>query len=463
MKRAFLTLLLLIGVGCCWATAAKDCPARCRVTTNLNVRSGPSRSAPKIGLLQKDSYVTVEYTKGTPSDRWGAIRYNGKRGYVSMQYLSAERDNTSDNNGNFSLARLFRDIGGFFSHMANKRWTLPLVILAALALLFSLSFISTVARIVYYAVSFPFYWLNQLEHLLVEPWRYAFRHDWVGDNHKPALRIALEVVSVVLYIAVTPLRILNAVVYNLLIHCLASLYDLTAEVIVPCDKNEGAGNTGRWVLMLPWRLLKYLLFHGTLTIVESIIWTAIDIVVPARTLYHGTDLAACEAITADPQRNMHLKRNSKWTTGTFLASTHPNCTWAGRGVYFAINRSLALGYSDRARSLLNDPVMIACRVSLGRVVNYTLLPSRVYRQAGNGGNHDELNKFGDSHRYTTGEWYNNRQHWEYCLFDWQNRYNHPWRIRPVYVINTRTFRPQHIRGGVQHWLFDKAVWKDIFS
>ncbi len=164
-----------------------------------------------------------------------------------------------------------------------------------------------------------------------------------------------------------------------------------------------------------------------------------------------------------PQRNKHLKRNSKWTTGTFLASTHPNCTWAGRGVYFAINRSLALGYSDRARSLLNDPVMIACRVSLGRVVNYTMPPSRVYRQAGNGGNHDELNKFGDSHRYTTGEWYNNRQHWEYCLFDWQNRYNHPWRIRPVYVINTRTFRPQHIRGGVQHWLFDKAVWKDIFS
>jgi len=205
--------------------------------------------------------------------------------------------------------------------------------------------------------------------------------------------------------------------------------------------------------MFLWRLLKYPVYHWSLTVVESVLWTVADIFIPARTLYHGTDKAACNAITGDPERNKFRKKTSQWSTGTFLASTHPECTWAGRGVYFAINRKLALGYSDRASVTWNDSVMIACRVT----------PHRVYMQAGRGGNHDEINKFGDRYKYTTGEWYNNRHQWEYCLFDWQNRYNHPWRIRPIYVINTKTFRVQHINGGVQHWLFDKAVLNDIFG
>ena len=99
----------------------------------------------------------------------------------------------------------------------------------------------------------------------------------------------------------------------------------------------------------------------------------------------------------------------------------------------------------------------------GRVINYTLAPSHVYNQTGALGNHDELNRFGDRHGYTTGEWYNPRGVWEYCLFDWQDRYNHPWRIRPIYILNVRTFVAQHVRGGVQHWLFDRAVINDILS
>ena len=102
------------------------------------------------------------------------------------------------------------------------------------------------------------------------------------------------------------------------------------------------------------------------------------------------------------------------------------------GVYFAMRRSLAMDYGDDDRSGLGgDPVMIVCR-------------------------------FADAHGYTTGEWYNGKV-WEYCLLDWQNGYNDLWRIRPVYVLNLRTGLPQHIRGGMQHWLFDAAVWRNIFG
>jgi hypothetical protein len=42
---------------------------------------------------------------------------------------------------------------------------------------------------------------------------------------------------------------------------------------------------------------------------------------------------------------------------------------------------------------------------------------------------------------------------KYCLFDWQNLYNSPWRIRPVYIFNDRTHFIQHIKGGMAHWIF----------
>lgn len=468
VKILFL-LLLLSWVG--GETMAGNYPARCRVKTNLNVRSKPSKNTPRLGLLTKGDTITVEYTTGESSNLWGAVNFRNKRGYIAMRYVQGI---SSVDNASITTSGSESRYATFFF---GKLWIWARWIILGLAIVFGIRlFIRWVVNIdninserispklflsLYYFFSFPIYWLNQLEHFLAEPWRYLFRTDWIPDKMKPALRVVLEVMSVAMYMAITPLRLFNAIIYNIMIHCVTGVYDLLIEVFMPCDSREGAGSVGRWILLFPWRVLKYLAFHGLLTVIESVLWTVADVFIPARTLYHGTDLNACEAIIGDPYRNKHLKKTSDWTTGTFLASTSPNCSWAGRGVYFAINRKLASGYSDLAGECGRDPVMIACRVSMGRVVNYTLSPSRIYRQAGYGGNHNELNIFGDQHGYTTGEWYNNRHHWEYCLFDWQNRYNHPWRIRPIYVLNFRTGRAQHIKGGVQHWLFDKAVLTDI--
>lgn len=86
----------------------------------------------------------------------------------------------------------------------------------------------------------------------------------------------------------------------------------------------------------------------------------------------------------------------------------------------------------------------------------------IYINAGANGNPAVLNKYAEKEGYTTGEWWNQRGgYWEYCLFDWQNRYNHPWRIRPVFVFNFRTGMAQHIDGGLRHWLFSKVVIDDI--
>lgn len=507
---------------------ADEFPAQYRVITNLNVRSNPSTKSSKIGLLQKNQYITVEYAVGMYPDQWGAIDYGSQRGFVSMHYVeyicSLPQDAEQDS---YKNSVQYRESSGVMSFLESVwsviKWILiilvallvwalwefivELAIYAALfagvgAAIFAIcggnastganvglvvaalvglrmligrldfdlsgfegsSFLRGLFLLGYYIVSFPFYFLNRLEHFLVSPWRYLFMRNWASDSIKPALRVVTEIITIVMYIVTTPLRLTNAIIYNIFIHCVTGVYDLFLEVLAPSDDKEGGADIWTWIYMLPYRVLYYALWHVFLLLVESVIWTVVDIFIPARTFYHGTTLNAGAAITSDPHRNKYLKDTSKWSSGTFLASSDPNCSWAGRGVYFAIRRGLALAYSGDNRSGRGgDPVMIACRVSMGRVISYALMPDFVYNQAGGGGWHDEINKFADAHKYTAGEWYNTRGVWEYCLFDWQNRYNHPWRIRPIYMINMRTGLAQHICGGMQHWLFDKAVMEDLFE
>ena len=81
-----IALLALVGV--CDAWAAERYPARCRVTTDLNVRSGPGKDYGKIGLLNANDVVTVNSTTRSRSgDEWGVIDYGTRRGYISMRYV----------------------------------------------------------------------------------------------------------------------------------------------------------------------------------------------------------------------------------------------------------------------------------------------------------------------------------------------------------------------------------------
>lgn len=524
---AYLFLLMLLLFAASNSVSAEDYPATCRVTTVLNVRSYPSTSRSKIGQLQRGDYITVEYITGTSPDVWGAISYGSQRGYVSMRYVEylspiqqQEEVTPSRQSSSYRMpyevtwfveeiwpilkgalifmiiiliialwefivemiiyAAVFAGIGAVLFLMFGGDGTtgatvgLAVAVFTGLRLLISWmgydsgassnGFLRGVFLVVYFVISLPIYILNRLEHFLISPWRYMFMKNWAADRLKPTLRVITEILTIAMYIVTTPLRFVNAVIYNIIVHCITGIYDLFLEVLAPSDDKEGGSDVWKWIYMFPYRFLYYALWHTFLLLLESVIWTVVDIFIPARTFYHGTTLNAGTSITCDPHRNRYLQENSKWSSGNFLASSDPNCSWAGRGVYFAIRRGLALAYSGDNRSGYGGaPVMIACRVSMGRVISYALMPDRVYYQAGGGGWHDEINKFADAHGYTMGEWYNTRGVWEYCLFDWQHGYNHPWRIRPIYVLNLSTGLAQHISGGMQHWLFDKTIMKDLFE
>lgn len=310
----------------------------------------------------------------------------------------------------------------------------------------------------YRIISFPFWFLNRLQLILMEPWRYMTK-DYIDYETRDSLRPFLYPIEIVLYILITPLRLINAINYNITVYCITEIYDLILEVFMPGSDDEGGDDVIGWIVWFPIRLIKYPIFHGSLVLIEAAIWTVIDIFIPTITMYHGTDLTAANAIVGNDWNSAYYKR---WTDGTFSASRNG---WAGAGVYFASSRRTAMAYAyDGYRLGDNNPVMIVCRVSLGKILNYRLAPSQIHDNTGPYGNHAVINKYAEKNGYTTGEWWNyNHDYWEYCMFDWQNRYNYPWRIRPVYVFNFRTGLAQHIDGGFRHWLFSKAVLKDIFK
>ena len=514
MIRQRILFLLLLLVCTVANVCAEDFPAQYKVTANtLNIRRGPGISYSKMGILVQGDYVNVKGTTYNNGQTWGEIDCGSESGYVAMSYLEyieplaqqqvVERSRPS---GISSVEDLlltiwkiikiifwifvvlivfaFKDeileflavVGAFVGIGALIGWLvfdhagvgaiigLGIVIFFGLRL-FSENLSGDYNGLLYNAyrlTTAPLFYTNRWQHILSEPWRYILKTDWPAEDIKPALRIILQIVQIALYVAITPLRLFNAIAYNLVVHVMMVLYDLFIEVFKPSSwDEEGEGFFGT-IIMFFWRLLKYPIFHGAIAVIEGFIWTVIDILIPAVTLYHGTDLTAAQAIVCCPNRNRHLRYSSTRTHGTFAASRDG---WGGNGVYFASKRTVAMGYAlDDYRLGDNNPCMIVCRVSLGSILNYALSPHNVFRQGGDGGNHNVMNDFALKHHYVTGEWWNYRHsYWEYCLYDWGNRYDHPWRIRPIYVFNIRTCRLQHIEGGMQHWLFDRSILSDLYE
>ena len=508
----FLTVLFLVlavyasGAGPNRVPDPGTFPWRTTAATELNVRSGTGTAYESLRLLEKGAPVTAVYK--TTVGNWVKVTIydddGGQlEGYVDGSYLNyvsqvSPPPPPRPKKGSHSIGRIlsgiwdvlkvilligvillaiafkdvlieiavyvgtFMGIGALVCYLIFGDGSWGAVIGFVIAVLVAAKrfvpldqaggFFTMAFGLLYYTLSYPFYLLNQLQYFLSEPWRIFFKKNRFSDSTNDVLRPIFEVLKVLLYIAITPLRAVNAVYFNIVIHGLSEIYDYLLEVLSPSSREEGADGFWMWLILLPWRVLKYPFFHGLLTLLECVVWTGIDIFIPAITLYHGTDLTAGQSIAGSRMRNEQLQKELGWDSGTFRAS---DSSWGGIGVYFAARRRVASRYAhDQYRLSDRNPVVIVCRVSPGRIINYSLAPWNVFKAAGGSGHPPTLNRYGEEQHYTTGEWWNSvGGYWEYCLFDWKNRYNHPWRIRPVYIFNYRTNLIQHIRGGMAHWLF----------
>ncbi len=420
-------------------------PAWYETTTSLNMRTRDTTKAKKITTIPAYTRIKVEYVTSTD---WGVTQYSGQRGYVSMRYLRYV-DDTNQNSGTFSktsFGNLKKPKNLWSWIITIGIWTIGIVLLRKIAI----NLLDKASRLMYRAywiVCVPFYFLNWLQRYLSKPWRIFYKGNSGRDYHNKILRNRYQWAKVPLYIILTPLRFYNAVYFNMIVHCAFEMYNYIIEVFMPSNDNEGADDTVRLILMTPVRILKYVVWHGGLTVIESAIWTVIDTFVPALTLFHGTNEQASTTITHGGRDGCSCRLTGIWNVGSG--------NYAGNGIYFAPARSTALHYARGS--------LIVCRVSLGKVLDLGLAPAYIFRQCGYP-NAVGATKWGLEHGYVTGEWWRKDcKWWEYCMYDWKNRYNYSWRIRPLYVLNLYDKSLQQIPGGMCHWLFRKMVVKDILT
>lgn len=279
------------------------------------------------------------------------------------------------------------------------------------------------------------YFLNQLQYFLMRPWRYWYTrpseraHYWWNLLFIPLLLP----ITTVLYFLSAPLRFVNALVYNLLLYNIATIYDRLAEIIVPkrgvIRFRYGADYWLTWIIGFPWRFFK----HGTvilLAILESLAMTIWDTIFPALTLYHGTSGDA----------GVSISQKGKWKVG--------EGNFAGSGLYFAIDKSTAEHY---ARWGL-DPIIIKARVTLGFSFPLACAPANI-RQALYGRNGDKITRWGRKNGIKSVEWWrHDTGWWEYALLYPRGKYIDTWRIRIIYIESKTKGRIKRIWGGKSLWM-----------
>lgn len=304
----------------------------------------------------------------------------------------------------------------------------------------------------------PIYALNQLQHFLQKPWRPFLKNrnnllcrilkiaPAINPSQHPFQRLCYRMWNVwhiiisfvfcliqfALYIVCVPLRLVNAIYYNIIVHIPCALHDYAAEVFNP--KGDGMRHLGKWdywsqyFLKMPYRIYKFLLKRSLVTSLESVIYTIIDIFVPTITMYHGTSCDASHKITGNDDVTFKVGGGN----------------YAGNGIYFAIDKDTAEHYSKG--------VVIISRVSLGRVLNVNITPDEVRNYVAHDGH--KLADWGLQRKVKTIEWWrSNGEWWEYCMLQISGIYKDTWRIRPLYIENRSTGFKERIYKGMAPWLF----------
>lgn len=466
----------------------------------LNVRTGPGKEYTTYGYFSRGDTILVKAVYG----QWAKVQDGNSTGYVHTSYIRflrslpetkespKHRRQTTSWEKWYEYAKvvlwiwvilavigffvnetlsgiaiwmlIFCGIGALIGWMFGDNGAAGVVVTVVIELLLiglfiyrltnsgweGQSFFSSLSHRVWALMALPFFILNWLQFWLSKPWRPFMKKNKFSDSVKPAMRTVLYIAQIPFYIALFPLRFINAVYYNILLYNLYAWSNYIVEVFIPSDPWEGESNIGDWFKYLPKRIGKYLLLHASLTTIESVIWTAVDTFIPALTLFHGTAAPFADNMLCDPYRNNPWSRARGWKTGVWNVG---GGNYAGDGIYFGISRNTLRNYQKG--------VAIAARVTPGKTIDTVLMPDYVYQAAG----HPDakvVSNWGLNHGYVTGEWWRaDGPWWEICLYDRQNRYNESWRIRPIYAIYAHSGIMQRIKGGPAHWLFRKQVFKDI--
>lgn len=288
-----------------------------------------------------------------------------------------------------------------------------------------------------WALRKPFLVTNHLQWVLTFPFRSWFQNpksNWPRWFYLAAFPLVL-VYSLLIYVLLIPVRLVNAVYFDLALFWSVSLRDGVADLLFPEYRFRDAREwLYKWFSRFPSRLWRFLVRY-TRVIFQGISMTIFDLVWPTLTLFHGTGREAAEKIA----------RTGRWHAG--------GGDYAGTGIYFGLIPDVAEHYARHN----SDPIVIVARVNLTPCRPIATLTSELRHMIG-GSRGDAISCGLGSPWAALEHWRKDGPWYEFCLVQ-RSKFKlvAPWRIRPICIAGP--VFPERVPGGLVPWPKTHRSWR----
>ena len=268
-----------------------------------------------------------------------------------------------------------------------------------------------------------FFLIDEFMWLLYNPLRGAMKNRDKNSNRYGYVMFSLLLVKPVWQLGVwfltTPLRIITALYFDVVMYLFVMLSDSIDELLHPklgkMRHRKGFAYAWRWVLGFPMRIV-WLILKNALAVLDSIMMFTMSIVWPTFTVYHGTSQEAV----------YDINKGNRWLVG--------GGNYAGSGIYFGRSVKVAQYYAKAASSSPSHQRIIIARVTFSMLRNVGTLFAEKRKDVGNMGEGGErLSKSIRFPFFATELWRKDHGWWEYCLLqgDKRGEFISSWRIRGV--------------------------------
>lgn len=291
-------------------------------------------------------------------------------------------------------------------------------------------------RHVIWHLRYPFLLLNWVQWISYNPIRYNWRDPEKITSHLSFSVLLLTGLAplwwIIMHVALTPIRIINALYFNIILYWTVNLCDSIAELFYP-KKKEYRHLRGRkywklWFKGFPKRFLHVFSRNGS-ALLEGILMTGVDTIFPTYTMYHGTRFKGVAT---------NIAQEGRWLVG--------GGDYAGSGIYFGFYKKTAEHYAQD-----DDHAIIVARVTLFPCRNSATFPHRLRKKIGSDG--VGITKGLGFPWKSIEHWrdHSYAQWFEYCLIQpgKAGQYVRTWRARPIAILKHNS--PSRIWGGLSLW------------
>jgi len=287
----------------------------------------------------------------------------------------------------------------------------------------------------------PFLFTNKLQWLLAHPFRRFMRNPRSKWPRRWFLILMpfTFLYRTIMYIISSPLRLLNAVYFDIILFLPVTIRNGLMDLFMPGYRARSRWrHISRWSLLFPWRLLR-LVWKFASSVLQSAAMTVFDLVWHTLTLFHGTNTQVAG----------NIAHTGIWSAGS---GDH-----AGTGVYFGLEERVARHYSkSAAQSRGGEPCVIVARVTLTPCRPAATLPERLRRAIGRDG--DSISKNMNPLWVSLEHWRVDMKWYEFCVTQKRKRrFTRLWRVRPICLLS-KTERPERVRWGLVFWPSDFMTW-----